>query len=142
MKYTTLTSLNAYLGTSGIDTLLAQLADSAEAMLDTLLGDGIEQKIHTDIFPVGYYSSNPIKEGRVFYLNAINPTAVTSVNGTSAGTINTDYILDGNKLEFASNWNTPTTFPYHFKIIYTAGYGTIPLDITLAVNMIVTALYK
>lgn len=137
MKYTTLASLNAYLGTSGIDTLLTQLADSAEAMLDTLLGDGIEQKAHTDIFQVGYYSSNPIKEGRVFYLNAINPTAVTSVNGTSAGTINTDYILDGNKLEFATNWNSPTTFPYHFKIIYTAGYATIPLDIVQVVNMLV-----
>jgi hypothetical protein len=52
LKYTTLSSLNAYLGTSGIDALLTQIGESAEAMFDTLVGDGIESKTHTDTFPV------------------------------------------------------------------------------------------
>jgi hypothetical protein len=52
IKYTTLASLNAYLGTSGIDALITQMGESAEGLLDTLLGDGIESKTHTDIFKV------------------------------------------------------------------------------------------
>jgi len=142
LKYTTLSSLNAYLGTSGIDALITQLWESAEALLDTLIGDGIESKTHTDIFKVWYYSANPCKEGRVFYLWSINPTAVTSVNGTSAGTIDVDYILNGTMLEFKNTWNTPVSFPYHFKIVYTAWYATIPVDIIQAVNTIAWALYN
>lgn len=142
LRYTTTASLNAYLGTSGIDALLTQLGESAEALLDTLMGDGIESKTHTDIFPVGYYSANPCKEGRVFYLMGTNPTAVATVNGTSAGTINVDYTLRGTCLEFANGWTSPSAFPYQYKIAYTAGYSTIPSDVQQAVNMIVGALYN
>lgn len=142
LKYTTIGSLNAYLGTSGIDALLTQLGESAEALLDTLVGDGIEVHTHTDIFPVGYYSANPCKEGRVFYLNAIKPLSITTVNGSSPGTIDVDYTIRGNCLEFANGWTSPSAFPYQYKIVYSAGYATIPLDVVQVVNMIAGALYN
>ncbi len=52
LKYTTLVSLNLYLGTSGVDSLVTQLGEQAEALLDTLMGGGIESKQHTDYFDV------------------------------------------------------------------------------------------
>ena len=52
LKYTTLAELNLYLGLSGVDTLITQIGEEAEAVLDTLLGGGIETKQHTDYFPV------------------------------------------------------------------------------------------
>lgn len=142
LKYTTTASINAYLGTSGIDALLTQLAEGAEALFDTLTGDGIETKTHTDYFDMGYYRQNPYNEGRVFYLPAVNVTAVTSVNGVSAGTIDVNYAIFGSKLELQYPVSMPTTFPYKYKVIYTAGFATIPSDVILAINTIVGAIYN
>ena len=142
LKYTTTASINAYLGTSGIDALITQLAEGAEALFDTLVGDGIESKVRTDYFDIGYYRQNPCNEGRVFYLQSINPTAVTSVNGVSAGTIDVNYSLIGSKLELQYPVSMPTAFPYKYKVIYTAGYATIPNDVILAINTIVGAIYN
>lgn len=141
LKYTTIDKLNTYLGTSGVDSLITQIGESAEALLDTLIGDGIESKQHTEVFKV-WYSANICNEGRVFYLGATNPTQVTSVNGISAGVIDTNYTLNGTCLEFANAWNIPSAFPFQYKIIYTAGFATIPKDVELAVHTITSAIYS
>lgn len=142
LKYTTLASLNAYLGTSGVDTLLTQLGDGAEALFDKLTGEGIETGTRTAIFDIGYYKQNPYKEGRVFYLPSINPTAVSTVNGASAGTIDVNYALIGSKLELQYPVSMPSSFPYKYKIVYTAGFATIPSDVINCINMIVGAMYN
>lgn len=67
---------------------------------------------------------------------------MTSVNGTSAGVLDTNYTLDGILLEFANTWNYPTTFPYRYKIVYVAGYTEIPADVTQIINMMTGAIYN
>ena len=84
---------------------------------------------------------------RVFDLGAYKPTAVTTVNGASAGTIDVDYIITGNRLEFKDTKTAPTTFPFRFRIVYTAGIvaanvAAVPVDIKTAIKTLASAIYS
>lgn len=143
LKYVNLTELNNFLGTSGIDSTITDIGESAEALLDTLIGTvGLEQRTGiTEYFKPGY---SPVfdEEGSVFYLKNTPITDVTKVNGVDPGAINTDFIVEVNRIELKTPVSPSNTFPYRYSIEYTAGYTTIPEDVKLAVNTLASAIYS
>lgn len=143
LRYVNLTELNNFLGTSGIDSTVTDIGESAEALLDTLIGTvGLEQRTGiTEYFKPGY---SPVydEEGSVFYLKNTPITDVTKVNGVDPGTINTDFIVEVNRIELKTPVSPTNTFPYRYTIEYTAGYTTIPEDVKLAVNTLASAIYS
>lgn len=141
LKYTTLAKLNEYLWTSGQDTLITSIWEGAEALFDTLIGTTLEVSSRTDIFNVGY-SDCTLHEWRIFYLNAQNIIDITTINGVDIWTLDTDYVIENQKLELRYGVSIPSTFPYRYKVVYTAGYATIPNDVILAINTITGAMYN
>ena len=141
LKYTTLDNLNTYLGTSGVDSLMTLTWELAESLFDTLVWWGIESKNHTQVFKA-WYSGNTYHEGRIFYLSANNITSITTIGWVSAGTIDVDYVIDLQRLEFESARSFPNNFPYQYKIVFVAWFSTIPDDVKLAVNTIASVLYN
>lgn len=145
-QYITIAEANALLGISGQDALVSTLIDGASQLFDTLLGaDGnlvstYRSEYHALNRP-GVYS---YEQSTVFYLRNKNPTAVATINGVSVGTIDVDYIIEGQKLTLKTPATGPTDFPYRYKVVYTAGYASnaIPEDIKLAVKYMVSGLYN
>ena len=45
-------------------------------------------------------------------------------------------------LELKNGVAIPNTFPYRYKIVYAAGFATIPSDVKLAIQTLVGALYN
>lgn len=142
LKYVNITELNNFLGTSGIDSTITDMGESAEALLDTLIGTvGLEQRTGiTEYFKPGY---SPVydEEGSVFYLKNTPVTDVTKVNGVDPGTVLTDFIIEYNRVELKTPVSASNTFPYRYTIEYTAGYTTIPEDVKLAVLTLASAIY-
>jgi len=141
-KYITTAEASAFTGAPDNSTL-ASILLGAEALFDTLIGSatGILTSTKTEIHPVANVRDN----GRVFFLKTHKPTAITSINGASPGTIDVDYTLDGQKLEFDEFISAPTSFPYRYKIVYTSGYSsisTIPDDVKLAIKEITGAIWN
>lgn len=119
-KYVTVDDVNSYLGISGSDTLIGSLILGAEALFDTLAGtNGIESKSRTQDIKLGYADSQ-YDEGRVFYLNAVNITALTTINGVSQGTIDVDYTVSLQKVELKNYVAIPSTFPYRYRVVFSA----------------------
>lgn len=116
-KYITTAEASAFTGAPDNATL-ASILLGAEALFDTLIGSatGILTSTKTEIHPVANVRDN----GRVFFLKTHKPTAITTINGASPGTIDVDYTLDGQKLEFDEFITAPTSFPYRYKIVYTS----------------------
>jgi hypothetical protein len=133
---------------TGQDTLLDAIIESAESIFDTLIAQpsGLISSSHTEDFAVNDTSKPWTDRNRVFELGAYKPTAVTTINGVSAGTIDVDYILDGQRLEFKDTKEGPTAFPYRFRIVYTAGItaanlAAVPTDIKTAIKTLASAIY-
>jgi len=84
MAYITTAEANTYLGTSGEDTLIASLILSAETLFNHFINSsGLAQATYTEKYryPLGGFTMENM--GRVFYLDNINPTALTSVDGVA-----------------------------------------------------------
>lgn len=133
---------------TGQDNLLDAIIESAESIFDALIGQesGIISSSHTEDFAVNYQNKPWADMNRVFDLGAYKPTAVTTINGVSAGTIDVDYILDGQRLIFKDAKTAPTAFPFRFRIVYTAGITAadlteIPQDIKTAIKTLASAIY-
>lgn len=152
-RYTTASDVISYgIGSAAETTLISNLIDNAEALLDNLLGSktGLISSNKTEYFP--YNLNQPYeKRGKVFFLKTIYPTAIVSIDGVSPGTPGVDYLLEAQRLELKESVTMPNTFPYKTKIIYTSGYSSltadpqsypIPQDIKLAVIYMVAALYN
>jgi len=97
LRYVTLSDIKAFIGvsSSAYDTLITTMGESAESIFDQLIGSqtGLIQSTKTDeIHKPEDYSTE--QAGRVFFLKTYLPTAITTINGTSPGTLNTDYILE------------------------------------------------
>lgn len=139
--------MNTLLGTSGEDTLLTSLIAGAESLFNGLVNadptSGLISASYVDTFREEDFP-NIKKRGIVFFLRQKHPTAVSTVNGVSAGTIDVNFILKGQRLEFETAKDPGTTFPFGWKIAYTAGYASnaIPDDIELAIKYIVAGLYN
>lgn len=141
MAYVTTESVNVYLGTSGEDPLIASLIASAESLFNHLINSsGLSQTTFTEKYryPLGGFQSENM--WRVFYLDNINPTALTSVDWIAVSSW--DYYLEGRKLTLKNSVSYQQTFPHLNTIIYTAGYATIPDDVKLAIKMMVGFLYQ
>ena len=145
--YVTVAEINQLLGTSGEDALIESLINGAESIFNDLINadstNGLIEAEYMDRFPCGY-TPNYYKYGLVFFLQHYRPTEIDTVNGISAGTQDVDFILEGQRLEFAIKKDEATAFPYGFRIVYTAGFPSdeIPKDIKLAVKYMVAALYN
>jgi len=141
MAYVTTESVNVYLGTSGEDPLIASLIASSESLFNHLINSsGLSQATFTEKYryPLGGFQSENI--WRVFYLDNINPTALTSVDWIAVSSW--DYYLEGRKLTLKNSVSYQQTFPHLNTIIYTAGYATIPDDVKQAIKMMVGFLYQ
>lgn len=142
-KYITTAEGKAILGISGEDTLVESLVEGASNLIDTLIAStGLETSVKSEFHALDRHDVTPSKRSTVFYLKTKNPTAVTSINGVSVGTINVDYIIEGQKLTLKDPATAPTAFPYNYKIVYTSGYTAIPEDIKLAVKYLLAGLYN
>lgn len=149
--YVTTAEVKTHLSISGSsqDALIDALIDGAESLFNSLIGtDSLISSAHTEDFDIDDANVSFYKRNRLFYLGAYKPTAVTTVNGVSAGTLDQDYIITGNTLELKETPSIPTTFPYRIRIVYTAGIngGTetagVPADIKLAIKTITGSLYN
>ncbi len=141
-KYITTAEASAFTGAPDNATLASVLL-GAEALFDTLIGSatGLIAGSKTEYHP----AENKANNGRIFYLKTHKPTVITTVNGASPGTEDTDYTIEGQKLEFADFISAPTSFPYRYKIVYTSGYSsisTIPDDVKLAIKQITGAIWN
>ncbi len=61
-------------------------------------------------------------------LRSYKPTTITTVNGVSAGTLNTNFTLTGRRLELEFAKDYPTAFPYRYTVVYTSGLTQSELD--------------
>lgn len=142
MAYVTTEAVNLYLGTCNEDPLIASLIASAESLFNHLVNSssGLSQTTYTEKYryPLGGFTSENI--WRVFFLDNINPTALTSVDWTTVSSW--DYYLEGRKLTLKTAVSYQQTFPHLNTIVYTAGYATIPEDIKQAIKMIVGFMYN
>jgi len=147
IRYVTVAEVNSLLGTSGEDTLITSLIEWAESLFDNLIGSetGLLTSSKTEFFEIDDQSKPYDIRNRVFDLWTHKPTAITSINWVSTGTVNVDYTITRQRLEFEDYQIQPTSFPYRFKIIYVSGYAdiaAIPNDVKTAVKYIVGALYN
>lgn len=147
LRYTELTNIKTYIGVTGstYDTILGTIGEAAESIFDQLIGSpaGLITSTKTEVHKPVDYSTE--QQGYVFYLKTYLPTAITTVNGTAVGTLNTDYILEGRRLEFKTGIMPSVTFPYHWTVVYTSGYAslaTIPNDIKQAIYVLVKAYWQ
>lgn len=141
-KYITTAEASAFTGAPDNATLASVLL-GAEALFDTLIGSetGILTSTKTEYHP----AENKANNGRIFYLKTHKPTTITTVNGASPGTVDVDYTIEGQKLEFDEFISAPTAFPYRYKIVYVSGYtniGAIPDDVKLAIKEITGAIWN
>lgn len=133
--------LNSFLWID-IDSVQAQLiVDTAETIFNQLIGsDWLVQSQKTEYFYDWDFGLGKI--GRVFFLKTYNPTVITTINGTSPGTINVNYTLIGRRLELEYAKEFPTTFPRRHTVVYTSGLATIPSEIKTACLYISKGLYE
>lgn len=152
-RYVTTAEVNTLLGISGEDTLIDSLIDGAESLFDNLIGSetGLISSTKTEDFAVDDDSKPRSKRNRVFDLGTYKPTAITTINGASPGTVNVDYTLTRQRLEFKDIPTPPSAFPYVYRIVYVSGYTAIdaqtqtyplPADIKTAVKYITAGLYN
>lgn len=143
MSYVSTADINAYLGISWEDAFVAVINASAESILNNLIGTEwldswtVTEKIQ---YPA-YRDSNGLYQGQIFYLKKKNPTAITTIDWVSV-TINTDYIIEGQRIFLKTPLSRISAFPYRNSIVYTAGYAPIPADIKQGIYIIVWGLYN
>lgn len=141
-NYVSVSEINTVLGTSWEDTLIGVLNNSAESILNSLIGTtwlnswDITEKINYPTFRNDFW----MFPWRVLYVQWVNPTVVKSVDWVTL--TSWDYEITWNKVFLKDTMNLQTDFPYKNTIIYTAWFTTIPNDIKQAIFLIVWALYN
>lgn len=146
-RYVTTAEVNTLLGISGEDTLIDSLIDGAEALFDNLIGSeaGLITSTKTEVFAAEDQTKPAAKRNRVFDLGTYKPTAITTINGAAPGTLNVDYTLTRQRLEFKEVPNPPSAFPFVYTIVYVSGYANIdaiPADIKTAIKYITAGFYN
>ena len=137
--YVTTSEVSDFTGAPN-DTTLSAIIDGVESLFNGLIGSetGLLTSIKTEQHEMNTNRGN----GRIFYLKTLKPTAITTINGISPGTINVNYTIVGQKLENELAVTTPTAFPYRYTVVYASGFAsisTIPADIKLIIKMLAGA---
>ena len=147
-RYITNTDIKLLLDITGSaqDTLLDMLIGAAESIFDNLIGEdsGLLTSSKTEDFPIDDTNLPYDDRNQVFNLGHIYPTAITSINGLSMGTVDVDYTITRQRLELKQPKTAPTAFPYRWRVVYTSGYANtaaIPDDVKYAIKTIVAAMY-
>lgn len=122
-NYITSSEIIGFIGTSCDEGTASLLADMSEAFFNQLINSpaGLLSSVKTEYFDPKRDFSCPAKVGKVFLLRSFKPTAITTVNGVSAGTLNTNFTLTGRRLEFEFAKDYPAAFPYRYTVVYTSG---------------------
>lgn len=128
----------AFIGPDCDEGTACSLAEMSESLFNGYINDeaGLIESSRTQHFRERDFS-RPDKVGKVFWLSYYNPTAITSINGVSAGVVNIDYTLEGKRLEKQFGVDRPVNFPYRWAVVYTAGIpeSEIPEDVKMACNI-------
>lgn len=147
-RYITNTDIKLLLDITGSsqDTFLDMLISSAESLFDNLIGEdtGLLTSSKTEDFPLDDGNLVYDDRNRVFNLGHIYPTAITTINGQSVGTVDVDYTITRQRLELKQTKTAPTVFPYRWRVVYTSGYANaaaIPEDVKYAIKILVSAMY-
>lgn len=117
------------------------IVDMAEAVFNQLINSptSLLQSAKTEYFDPKRDFPTPSKVGKVFLLRTYKPTTITTINGASPGTLNTNYTLTGRRLEFEFAKDLPTSFPYRYTVVYTSGLTA--WEITSAKDLKTACLY-
>lgn len=128
-QYISSAEVIAFIGPACNSTNAGFLVATSEAIFNQLVGseNGLASSAKTEYWVERDFKRGEV--GRVFNLRTYKPTVITSINDASPGTLNTDYTLQGRRLEFEFAKDLPTTFPYRYKVAYTSGLATIPDEI-------------
>lgn len=145
MALTTTANVKSYLAIteSTHDTILGTLVTQAEKMIFSYLGKNIESAVYTE-----YYDGDGSDELHVDQYPIIS---VTSIHNDTERVFGSDTLIDSDNYVIYENegiirlFNDESSFTIgkrNIKIIYTAGYASVPSDITLAANKLVAHLFN
>lgn len=158
MALTTLSNVKAKLGitSTDYDDVLQSLVEQVDALILKYLGRNIETAQYTE-YPNGrgtrrirlkQYPATSVSSVRLDYLRQFVADSTLLVNGT-------DYTLvNGMLLRLNGVWPNARENRWGLlydatvesigiiKVVYTAGYDTVPADLTLAADMLVSKLFK
>jgi hypothetical protein len=145
-NYITSEEVQSFIGTDCDEGTASLLVDMSEALFNSLINSetGLISSTKTEYFDPRRDFNSPTKVGRVFLLRTYKPTAITSINGVSPGTLNTNYTLIGRRLEFEFAKDYSTGFPYRYTIVYTSGLQSTEIgsDIKLVCYYIAKGLFE
>ena len=137
MAYITLDEAKRFLRVTGVsdDTLISELINHAQGIIDGYLGRTLESATYTETFVVMKNDSIP----NLFFLTYRPVTAVTSVkqNGTELNS-NQYTVYASQGVLVVEGLPAPTD---EIEITYTAGYTTIPEDIKFVTKSLVAKMY-
>lgn len=129
-NYITSSEVQGFIGTWCDDGTASLLADMSEAFFNQLINSdsGLLSSAKTEYFDPKRDFSCREKVWKVFLLRSYKPTTITTVNGVSPGTLNTNFTLTGRRLEFEFAKDYPTAFPYRYTVVYTSWLTASELD--------------
>ena len=139
-NYITSSELQSFLGVTIPEPQALLLTDMCESFFNQIIwSDGLLSSTKT-----AYFDSKEVYKhgGAVLYSPTYKPTAVTSINGVSAGTIDVDYTILGRKITFKDYLTVPTTFPERLSMVYVSWLATIPNDVKTCCLYIWKGLWK
>lgn len=128
MAYVTTTEINTFLGTSWEDSLLTLLRDMVESFLHSELRiTSFEEQSYTE-----YHEARD----DFYIVKELNPTILTSINDVAAS----NYLFEGRLLRIKDSYTCDSWG--RIKLIYTAGYATVPQDVKTLVLYMVWGAYN
>ena len=135
--------------------MLTALVEQADAAIKKYCGRTLESATFTE-YPKGYHTrSLRLKEQPVTSITSVHVDSLREFNASTLLTAGTDYQLINNML-FRVNGVWPGARENRFgllfdaqvpsdgviKVVYVAGYATVPADLTLAADMLVAYLLQ
>lgn len=139
-QYITSSELQSFLGVAIPEPQALLLADMCESFFNQIIwSDTLKESSKT-----AYFDFKEVYKhgGAVLYSPTYKPTSVTSINGVSAGVINTDYTILWRKITFKETLTVPTTFPERLTMVYVSWLDTIPNDVKTCCLYIGKGLWK
>lgn len=129
VNYITWADVGSFVGSSCNSNISGMLAEMASSFFDRLIWSegGLLLSERTDYFVESDFAC--WKVGKIFYLKNFHPTTITSINWNTTLVANTDYILDGRRLEMKNPVSIPGDFPNRIAVVYEAWLEKVPYDV-------------